>query len=382
MKSNRQRDVQLLVECKQRMHAVKTYVRMLSLLCVCSVIIASLSACGNKAIEEVPELLEPVTAISSTVTCEKKDICNTQIIRAQAIPYTEEMSFSTSGIIETINYNVGDKVKKGDVLAELAGARDSALLADANNDITEAENNNEELNLIAEYDIRIMEAELADLYGKEKEMKEIDIKIAKEKLESDKRLQQIDMDELIRTRDNVMKDLDKCLLISSMDGVVSCISKEVGDMVEQGTFIMSVSDDNNVIVKSDYVSSRDISKADDYYVSHNGKRYDVVQQEADATEINSLKEEDLPIYSYYDLNSYNPDFKAGDYLELIIESGKTEDALVLPSNAVYNESDDVYVYKDENGNKIKTDVTIGTVTASYIQIKNGLKEGDVVYVKP
>lgn len=82
------------------------------------------------------------------------------------MPYTEEIGFNTPGIIENIYVNLGDTVKKGDILATLIGAEDNARYTDILNNISQSKKNNEESNLTAEYDIKILNAEYKQLSGR------------------------------------------------------------------------------------------------------------------------------------------------------------------------------------------------------------------------
>jgi len=55
--------------------------------------------------------------------------------------------------------------------------------------------------------------------------------------------------------------------------------------------------------------------------------------------------------------------------------------LTIPVNALYKESSLRYVYKNVDGKKVKTEVTVGTITSTSVQITDGLQEGDMVYVQ-
>ena len=71
----------------------------------------------------------------------------------------------------------------------------------------------------------------------------------------------------------------------------------------------------------------------------------------------------------------------GDSVTLEFYNNATEDALVVPSNAVFKAKSEHYVYRMDGDAKKKVKVTLGTKTDAYTQITSGLKEGDVVYVQ-
>ena len=66
---------------------------------------------------------------------------------------------------------------------------------------------------------------------------------------------------------------------------------------------------------------------------------------------------------------------------MYVESGFQSNALVIPANALYKEGSLYYVYKKTGDTKAMTEVTVGTITPSFVQITDGLSEGDEVYVK-
>ena len=55
------------------------------------------------------------------------------------------------------------------------------------------------------------------------------------------------------------------------------------------------------------------------------------------------------------------------------------DTLVIPASCLQSDDLGEYVYKSEDGQRIKTYVTVGIRTATYAEILDGLNEGDDVY---
>ena len=86
-----------------------------------ALLIAALTLMGCALAEEaaVPELIEPVGVRLDTAKVVRQDIYNMSYYDAAVVPYTEELSFTVDGKIDTVTALVGDVVKKGDVLATL-----------------------------------------------------------------------------------------------------------------------------------------------------------------------------------------------------------------------------------------------------------------------
>ena len=88
----------------------------------------------------------------------------------------------------------------------------------------------------------------------------------------------------------------------------------------------------------------------------------------------------FPSSTYFDYRS-DVHAQVGDSVSIDLYNNETDDALVVPSNAVYKTKGSYYVYRMEGGAKKRVNVTTGTITDAYTQILSGVKEGDVVYVQ-
>ena len=64
-----------------------------------------------------------------------------------------------------------------------------------------------------------------------------------------------------------------------------------------------------------------------------------------------------------------------------MEKPYIEDALVIPSGALYRDEQTSYVYKMVDGKRERCNVETGLITEMEAQITDGLAEGDVVYVQ-
>ena len=88
----------------------------------------------------------------------------------------------------------------------------------------------------------------------------------------------------------------------------------------------------------------------------------------------------FPSNTYFDYKKDNH-VSVGDSVSIDFYNDAAEDALIVPSNAVYKSKGECYVYRMEGNARKRAVVTIGTQTDAYTQITSGLKEGDVVYVQ-
>lgn len=354
-----------------------------------------LSGCNEKVQQDVPALLEPAASLNEVAVVKRGDISNRAIYEAQAIPYTEEISFNSEGIVDKMKVKLGDTVHKGQLLGQLQGAEENARVIDVENDIENNKSEYEEANVNAEYDILIMEAEKEQLEKQLKKVskdekkklkkdiavKKMDIEIARQKLKNDKEIQKIELGELERKKADYEKESSGLFLYATMDGIVTFAVKE-GDMVSASSLAVAISDNSKIYVKSDFVSSKDYERAERCYVKYLDTETEVAERPYNASEVKELFKNGQPVFSYFDIKSDNYAFKIGDYLDLYLESAGKNDVLILPVNAVYFDDERSYVYKKDGDGKVITDVQTGIKSTSFVEITGGLEEGDEVYVKP
>ena len=54
-------------------------------------------------------------------------------------------------------------------------------------------------------------------------------------------------------------------------------------------------------------------------------------------------------------------------------------AITIPRGCISSDEYGTYVYRDQDGQRMKTYVTLGLETTTYYEILDGLKEGDMLY---
>ena len=102
----------------------------------------------------------------------------------------------------------------------------------------------------------------------------------------------------------------------------------------------------------------------------------------DTEDIKDMLDSEIKVYSYFDFKDTGVKLGLGTYVDLRVESQSSHNVLILPVNAVYVENEKSYVYKNDNGRKVMTEIEKGIVSSTYVEVISGLEEGDDVYVKP
>lgn len=366
---------------------------MRKVLGICMAAVLVLCGCGQSETVEVPELIDAVGVDMDTAEVVKMDLSGTISFSAQVVPKIEELSFMSSGSIDTLKVSIGDKVKKGQLLATLAGT--SGKAKKLKSEIKSMESQNEDTNKQSRYDIDMLEENVKNLeenYKKQKnssqkkkiqvqiKQAEYDVKIAEEKLKQQKELQQLELKQKKQELAEAQKTSGNTKLYSTIDGEVVSTTGGSGYMVQGGNTAIQIANMKAPRLKSTYISASTLAKAVKCMALIDGKRYEIVAEEQEVSRYD-VETGKHPDNTWFDFVDENVSAEVGKSAAVELYTDSVEDALVVPVNAVLGTGEEKYVYIVEGDAKIKTNVTVGTKTDAYIQIVTGVKEGDVVYVE-
>lgn len=151
-------------------------------------------------------------------------------------------------------------------------------------------------------------------------------------------------------------------------------------MVQGGNTAVQVANMKAPRIRSGYISGTKLAKASRYVALVEGKEYavEVEEQELDRE---AIERSEYPSHTWFDFVDKNVSVSVGGSATINLYTDAVEGALVVPYNAVFGSGEEKYVYLVEGDAKTKTAVKTGTTTDAYVQITNGVKEGDVVYVE-
>lgn len=351
------------------------------------------TGCGGKeTVQQVPELVEPVGVDVDTAEVTRMNLNNMNSYQGEVVPDIKEFYFVNSGQVASVKVEIGDKVKKGQLLATLKGA--DTTVRELQRDLRDLQEENTELNESAKNNIMQMKEELNRLKkqykkaGKKKEKnalkkqvtaQEESIKTEELKLKQQKELQSSMVSELREDLAAAKKKTKLDKLYSDIDGEVLTKVIAPGDFISGGNPVINVADMNKTRIRTEYIGNSSLSKASSYHAVINGKKYEVTVEEQNVSQYD-IEMGIYPSNTYFDYKQ-DANVAVGDSVSIDLYNDVKEDALVVPSNAVYKVKGDHYVYRMEGNAKKKVSVTLGLTTDAYAQILSGLKEGDVVYVQ-
>ena len=353
--------------------------------------------CGSsQAQTEGPELVQPATVDVDTAVVTRAAISNVSSYSGYVIPEIEYVGFESSGNVGDVNVDIGDAVKKGQLLMTLQGGDSAQERKDKQDNYDNTKKQYDDANELSHYDILTLKNEIKQLkkqLKKEKvaqqkatlrqqiKEKQCDVEIAELTLKQTKETQALELERLKKEVENYAALGDISEAYAPCSGNVVFIIGSSGYMVQSGTDVAGVVKAGTVRIKSDFISEADFTAENSHcYALIDGEEYELTQEEYDKEEYSQKVEQGETLTSYFRVKGKKLP-AIGSFAWIRLESNIVEDALVVPSNTILKDGNGRYVYCLKDGAKVKTDVQIGTENDAYTQIKDGLSEGDVVYVQ-
>ncbi len=333
--------------------------------------LAAVLMCGCSKQEVVrPALIDSVNAGVDVALVERRALKDIAAYDAAILPSSEELSFDIDGYIRGVYVEPGQHVEEGEVIAALVGKNYGAI-ASLEEEIQELKEENEK-----NFKYLDAELELEKLSGGN--VKETELRVKHEK-----ELAELKLSEKI-DRLNLMKenDIGYTYITAPRDCTVMAItSVRAGGYLSAGTPVCALEADGEFTLTCKFMSEKSVAKLHEYYALINGEKYDIDYKPYDKEELKLLSANNIDPVSVFKFSSSTEKLYPGQYATVIAVSNATDEVLVVPVNAVYTDNAVKYVYKVENNVKVKQTVSIGISNATYIEIVDGLKEGDSVYVK-
>jgi len=353
---------------------------MKKMIVILALVSVFLTACGNKA----PELLTPVGESEDTAIVKIDEMYDIETYESTVTAEYENVKIGADGVVGNVNVKVGDKVKKGQVLITMNSEGVQKQVESVDEQIEKVQIENEYMNDLAEYDVRMAELEykLAKESGdskkvseKERSLKAAQSNMASQKIEQEKNLAQLQLDKL-------EGDATQGDVVATYDGTIVYMQNcNFGDTIAAGTVVAVIAKDYSMKLFGEYIEKSVLAEADEVYGVINEKEYTVTNVPYDQFELASRTFWDLPLYSRFYFESDDA-IENGMFGTIVVKSNYVEKALQIPSNALFQDNTGYYVYLKKKDKFERVDVKIGVKTKTAIEITEGLKEGDEVYVKP
>ena len=344
------------------------------------------SGCTGQNNETAPELLEPVGMEPDNAVVTRGEISNITTCEGLVLPVIHKLSFNASGIIDEVLVCVGSEVHTGDVLAKLDSELYENALAAARDELDYNLRIWELSEKIVQAEIDIAKLELEEMRstgesGIEAELKEIGIAELENKLSADKAMWQLSLAEYETNIAQLEEQVAGAFLVANCDGtVVSCTAEE-GMYALPGTDLIHLAEDDNIYISADYISADQVNNALDIYGTVAGHRVEVAYEAMDRVEFISRNDSGKEMTSTFNItDSCGADVASGMSAVIFLQMQHDEDALIIPACAVRQDNGGYFVYiVNDSGTQEKRSITRGIFNDAYVQVLEGLEEGDVIY---
>jgi HlyD family secretion protein/macrolide-specific efflux system membrane fusion protein len=354
-----------------------------------------------------------------------QDIINaTAIVKTQVNAYVKVGARAT-GTIQEMNVDIGDHVKKGELIAVIDQREILKDIKKAEADYKKSIAKLENIKKV--YPVKIKEAqkklnsakasfeyakwkfereekllkeefttkENYEIARRELEKKKAELEVAKaelERLKKEYKTLLAETKQQVRyAKENLEKQkvrLSYTLIYSPIDGIVSKIAARKGETVVAGLQVanlITILDPTKLEVRI-YTDETDIGKVRPgqkvfYFVdAYPDKMFEGI--------ISSIYPEPVVkqnIVYYMSIVKVKPEYTKYLKPEMTVYAkiitGEKENALLIPNEALRYEKGKQYVYKIVNGKPVKTYIKTGWMDEKHTEVLEGLKEGDVVAVK-
>ncbi len=284
---------------------------------------------------------------------------------------TENLKFTVADkAYGSVLVSVGQEVTAGTLIAELDAG-----------DIKEKLRQTEEE--IARLEIQVRSAEKAlELALEQEALRKADNTTASDARAADLAYYRESLIIRKEKRDELSAELESLRLYAGVDGVVTYVkSVREGDISSKADLVATITDTASSMFTGSTDAWKWLKPGTQVDVKCGEEEYPCVAVSAASLGLDEYEDSrgNRTVY----LKLLGPETPAGDNVrgtvELLLDS--RQDVLILPKRAVFTVGDQYYVYyEDENGQKNAKPVGCGLLAGWYIEVTDGLSEGDTVIV--
>ncbi|MDY0235555.1 MAG: efflux RND transporter periplasmic adaptor subunit [Gudongella sp.] len=371
------------------------------------VIAFAISGCSSNQTDEVEE--ENYTPVEICTT-QSKDIDN-EVSFSGKILANEEIFVipKASGIVTAVNFELGDKVNKGDILFTIEKDDISNSVAQASNGISlaqkgvsQAENglasakinyelNKEKIeNAILNYErtkelyeqgaVSKSQLEQAEIAANTMNLDAIKAGVTQAEISYQQSLNQLTQAQI--SYEQAANGIDNTQVEAPMTGILSTLNVKTGQIAGSGQQAATIVDVSEVYIQLSVVESvvNDILEGDEIRLEIPAAATGEI-----TSTVSYVSPSADPMNKLYTVKSYinNPDSKIrpGMSAKAIISLEKAEDAIVIPSNSIINEGDKKFVFVVEDDIAIEKEVTTGIDTGEFVEILSGLNFDEKIIIE-
>jgi RND family efflux transporter MFP subunit len=345
-----------------------------------------LSGCSKK-VDSIPTLKAPVKGKMETAVVSRGDIFELTTYDAKVYPDLQVIYPTMDGSMKELKVNLGQDVKKGDILAYLDSTELSDNLKQLEETMEDAKTNNKYNNSQQELDMQILELNIRQkIDSKAPEIEIAQMQADLEKLELTKqqtlKKQEYDIKKLQMSIDEAKAVLENTVIKAPSSGQVVYINTfETGAKLSMDNPVIIITDESKLHIQSEYLEQNIFIDASQVYAAINGKEYEIEYIPLESDQIVKMKDNGAAIESRYSIVGNMDGITSGDYACIGVKNKVRENVINIPKNALYSDAEGNFVYRMTDGVFTRCNIETGMETDIQIEIISGLEEGDVIYVQ-
>lgn len=353
---------------------------------VISLVLTGLTGCSKQALE-VPELLEPVAVKADIAKVTTGTVSKMVMYSGEVVPYVESISFAADGSLDQVQVLVGDQVRQGEVLALLDTEQLQEQMERLEEEMQYLEKTGEFSDRKMELDIEIANTELLILrenWADEQTCaaKELEIQKLELQLKQTREVRELELQEKQNALELLQEKEEKNQMTAPFDGTVVYISNvKKGSPIKAYEPMIYLADDSQLSLITDYIPEYEMAKTERICAKIMDREYEVSYLPYNEEEYMNMILNDVEPSAKFAFAAPDDTLESGQYAAIIVTKKISENVLTIPANALYEDGLDQYVYRQEDGQRVRCEVTAGVISDTNVEIIEGLKEGDLVYVK-
>lgn len=287
-----------------------------------------------------------------------------------------------TGIVKTINVNLGDRVEAGELVVTIDDGEfvQRLIQAKANLQLAQAQLERSKVSLnLAEREFQRIQTGSTQGVLTSQEMD--GARAARDSALADIDLADAELERMRAAVDEAQLNLDNTRIMAPMSGVVEMRNVDPGAMASPTTPLLTIVNTDPAIVVV-HVPESDITLAErgrqaTVAVANGTKEFDGEVRRVSPTLSTTTRTTKVEIHVDNDDRQLRPGMSA----DVRVVAKHVDDALVVPESALVVTEDrlEAYIVLDYRARAVP--ITIGIHQDGFVQIENGLEEGDLVITK-
>lgn len=334
-----------------------------------------------------PELMEPVGVKLDTAVVTQSEIFMTKVYKGEVVPCVEELSFAMDGYLGECFVKLGDIVEQDQILITLDVEQLQKQIDTLEAEIAHAGKMGAYSDRLAELDIEIAEAQLEVLRQTGASVdackdKALEIEQRKLNLAQDRELRGFESRQKEAALEKLKKQAENAVIKAPNNGRIVYVSPaKEGSAVRANATVIGIADEDRLCVSTEYITPKKIEDSDRVYARILDTDVPLRYIPMDNAEYVSKVSAGEEIKSEFAMEATSQRFHCGQFAAVMLLDTYKEDVLTIPVNALFRDEKGRYVYKIQEGERIRCNITVGIINDVKAEITEGLQEGDVVYVQ-